>query len=336
MKYSVIIPIYNAAETLHRCLDSLVSQLREDTELLLVNDGSTDASLEICDEYAARFPQIRLFSKENGGVSSARNLGLQQAQGEYVLFVDSDDAVDKNYFTVVDSALVDHPALLMFGVDTKCGKKKRWFSPRDRDFFYVGDACASALADSIRRQEFNLITTKAFRRDLIEANHIRFEERLDIGEDKLFSFSYAVHINSVRCISDSLYHLSMDRRDSLSRKKRDDLLESVLLEHQLLIDILHRSELSDRNRKKLNKAIQYSYYRSAYTVCRKAQQNRTTLTSQKQTTARILGSYANQPEFHPAGFRCRIIAVPIRMGWKNSVNSVVSFFLKEESKCKKF
>lgn len=332
MKYSVILPVYNAAQTLHRCLDSLVPQLREDTELLLVDDGSTDASAEICADYASDCSQIRIFSKQNGGVSSARNLGLEQAQGDYILFVDSDDAVAENYFTVLDSALTDCPELLMFGLQIIGRKQMRCSSIRCRDSFYVEDACACALADSLRRQEFNLITTKAFRRDFIEANHLRFDERLDIGEDKVFSFSYAVHINNVRRIPDSLYLLSMEGRDSLSRKKRDNLLESVLLEHQLLVEILYRSKLSDKNRKVYNKAIQYSYYRSAYTVCRKAQRNSPTSTSQKQTTARILGAYANQPEFQPVGFRCKIIAAPIRMGWKNTVNFVVSFFSKEEFK----
>lgn len=91
MKYSVIIPVYNAARTLRRCLDSLVDQSFDDYELLLINDGSTDGSDAICREYANVYPCIRYFAKENGGVSSARNLGLEQAKGEYILFVDSDD-----------------------------------------------------------------------------------------------------------------------------------------------------------------------------------------------------------------------------------------------------
>ncbi len=331
MKYSVIIPIYNAAETLHRCLDSLVSQLREDTELLLVNDGSTDASLEICDEYAARFPQIRLFSKENGGVSSARNLGLQQAQGEYVLFVDSDDAVDKNYFTVLDSALRDEPALLMFGVQLVGGKRKEGRASLSRDFFCQNSECVSALAGALRRQEFNLITTKAFRRDVIESNLIRFEECLDIGEDKVFSLSYAVQINQVRGISDKLYLLSMDGRDSLSRKKRDDLVDSVLLEHRLLLDSLQESDLPEAEKAVYSHAIQYSFYRSAYTVCKKARQYASPAAARRSTDD-ILRAYANNPQFRPRGLACRTIALPIRLRWVNVVNVIVSFFLKGSDK----
>ena len=114
VKYSVIIPVYNAAETLPRCLDSLVPQLREDTELLIINDGSTDQTETVCTSFAQKYPQIRAFSKDNGGVSSARNVGLDNARGEYVLFVDADDAVREDYFSVLDDALADRPELLLF------------------------------------------------------------------------------------------------------------------------------------------------------------------------------------------------------------------------------
>ena len=96
MDYSVIIPIFNAETTLRRCLDSLVDQSFDDYELLLINDGSTDGSDAICREYANVYPCIRYFAKENGGVSSARKLGLEQAKGEYILFVDSDDWIEPN------------------------------------------------------------------------------------------------------------------------------------------------------------------------------------------------------------------------------------------------
>lgn len=332
MKYSVIIPIYNAESTLCRCLDSLVGQLRDNTELILINDGSTDSTSAICENYAARYPQIRLFTKENGGVSSARNIGLEHAQGEYILFVDADDAVTGDYFTVLDSALRNDPALLLFGVRLIGVERKAGRSSMSRAFFCQNSECVSALAGALRRQEFNLITTKAFRRDVIEKHQIRFDERLDIGEDKAFSLAYAVRINSARSIPSKLYLLSMDGRDSLSRKKRDDLLDSVLLEHRILLETLEKADLSEKEKRVYNQAIQYSYYRSAYTVCRKAQQDGLLPEQRKQSTERILNAYTAELGFRPSGLSCRLIALPVRMHWKNTVNQIVSFFLKEESK----
>ena len=90
---SVIIPVYNSEKYLHKCIDSVLSQSYTNFEVILVNDGSTDKSGAICDEYAEKDEKVRVFHKENGGVSSARNLGIEKAIGKYVCFIDSDDWV---------------------------------------------------------------------------------------------------------------------------------------------------------------------------------------------------------------------------------------------------
>ncbi len=97
---SVIVPVYNAEKTLRRCVDSILSQTFTEFELLLINDGSKDNSGVICDEYARKDSRIRVFHKENGGVSSARNVGLDNLRGEWVTFVDSDDYVENKYLGV--------------------------------------------------------------------------------------------------------------------------------------------------------------------------------------------------------------------------------------------
>ena len=96
-KISVIIPVYNAESTLRRCVDSVLAQTFTDFECLIINDGSKDRSGAICDEYAARDSRVKVFHKENGGVSSARNVGLDNATGEWIAFVDSDDWAGEKY-----------------------------------------------------------------------------------------------------------------------------------------------------------------------------------------------------------------------------------------------
>lgn len=98
---SVIVPVYNTELYLHRCIDSILSQTFTDFELLLINDGSTDRSGEICDEYAGKDKRVRVFHKENGGVSSARNIGLDEARGEWIAFVDSDDWVSPKLLEIL-------------------------------------------------------------------------------------------------------------------------------------------------------------------------------------------------------------------------------------------
>lgn len=97
---SVIIPIYNTEKYLSRYIESVLNQSYKNFELLLINDGSKDRSGDICDEYAKKDNRIKVFHKENGGVSSARNLGLDNAKGDYVCFIDSDDYVGKRYLEI--------------------------------------------------------------------------------------------------------------------------------------------------------------------------------------------------------------------------------------------
>ena len=96
-KISVIVPVYNTEKFLQRCIDSVLAQTYQDFELLLIDDGSKDSSDTICDEYAAQDTRVKVFHKENGGVSSARNVGLDNARGEWITFVDSDDYIEENY-----------------------------------------------------------------------------------------------------------------------------------------------------------------------------------------------------------------------------------------------
>lgn len=104
---SVIIPIFKAEKFLHRCIDSILAQSYTGFELLLIDDGSPDNSGVICDEYAAKDSRVRVFHKENGGVSSARNLGLDNAVGDYIAFCDADDYVSEDWLKCFADAVID-------------------------------------------------------------------------------------------------------------------------------------------------------------------------------------------------------------------------------------
>jgi len=110
-KFSVIIPIYNTAQYLHRCIDSIITQGYENLEVILVDDGSTDNSPAICTEYAQKDQRIKVIHKQNGGQSAARNDGIAVANGDYILFVDSDDFLQPDTFTTFNKAIQDYPDL---------------------------------------------------------------------------------------------------------------------------------------------------------------------------------------------------------------------------------
>ena len=112
-KVSIIVPVYNVDKFLHKCVDSILAQTLTDFELLLVDDGSKDNSGLICDKYAAKDSRVRVFHKENGGVSSARNLGLENAQGDWIIFIDSDDWIEPNMLKdIYEKAILEHADLV--------------------------------------------------------------------------------------------------------------------------------------------------------------------------------------------------------------------------------
>ena len=120
MRYSLIVPLYNREDTIRACLDSLLSQTISDYEIIIVDDGSTDNSGKIADEYAQNHEKIKVIHKQNGGASSARNVGIDNASGEYILFPDSDDKYEKNLLDEVDKFYGND--LIVFGYNTVYSK----------------------------------------------------------------------------------------------------------------------------------------------------------------------------------------------------------------------
>lgn len=328
MKYSVIIPAYNAETTLRRCMDSIVSQLTGDSEVLLINDGSIDGTEEICLYYSEQYPGVKLISKPNGGVSSARNMGLDAAKGEYILFVDSDDAVRSDYFSVLDEALKCSPDMLLF---------KRQYMDKSH---CLKDCCASGtvyegvnstsrfLSKCLRRQELNLITTKAFKRKIVEEHGIRFDERLDIGEDKAFALAFSLYAEKVKTIPNRLYYLSLEVPDSLSRRKRDKLCESVMLEHRLMADMLKGSDIPEDCKKRYRSALSYSFYRSAYTVVGELHKYDLAQKDRKSKAREYLEAYSKETALHPEELSCKLISFPVRKKDAVLIDGLMSLFPK--------
>jgi len=115
-KLSVIVPVYNAEKYLEECVESILQQSFASIEILLINDGSRDSSGIMCDSFAKKDSRIRVFHKDNGGVSSARNLGLDNARGEWICFVDSDDWLEQGYFEVLNESDISDYELVQSGV----------------------------------------------------------------------------------------------------------------------------------------------------------------------------------------------------------------------------
>lgn len=198
VKVSVIIPVFNAEKTLVRCVGSVLSQDYDNFELLLIDDGSMDSSLAICKTYAHRCNKIRVFSKSNGGVSSARNLGIDNANGEWITFIDSDDFVESGYFDGIDSVAED----VVFHSYKKISNE---ICVQQLD---VHSAFSKlTLKDILLRYNGNSLLrapwAKFFKLSLV--GNIRFPEDMKVGEDTFFLFSYIAKCNNFNVLQRSCY-----------------------------------------------------------------------------------------------------------------------------------
>ena len=206
---SVIVPVYNAAPFLAKCVDSILAQGVADLELLLVDDGSKDDSLAICRDYAAKDARVKVVAKPNGGVSSARNCGLDNATGEWVTFVDSDDWLAEGALAgclpyMAEYEIVRFATLDIFADGHTRKRKLRYAESWDEAFRQVvGHRTMIGVAGTI------------YRRRLFEENGVRFDTNIIYGEDWLVLATAMSHSKSVKTLSD-LYGYIYNRYNEAS------------------------------------------------------------------------------------------------------------------------
>lgn len=208
-KLSIIVPIYNKGKYLEECIKSVLAQTYTDFELILVNDGSKDSSGEICDKYAAGDSRVKVCHKINGGVSSARNTGLDMSSGEYLGFVDADDILGETMYEVLVKNLEQYDADISI-----CGVKR--VSPSDELHLKVGETLAVYSPDEALRKFFNgsiLMSTyeKIFRRRIVD--NIRYEPPL--YEDTYYNFQ-AIQASKRIVAGPEMLYLYMIRENSSS------------------------------------------------------------------------------------------------------------------------
>lgn len=234
---SIIVPVYNVDRYLCACLDSLIAQTLSDIEIILVDDGSTDNSGKICDQYAAENEsKVKVLHKENGGQSSARNLGVSIARGEYILFVDSDDYIRKDSCEVLYHAAVEHQADIVHGdtINDESNLESASFRKMRSENKVV--AAIDFLQDSLESETYDIVPwLNLIKRSLISEYHLTFFEGC-FYEDQLYNLQMLTLNPNARVlkIRFPFYYYRMDRPDSttnyISLRKVQD---SVKIIHEM-------------------------------------------------------------------------------------------------------
>lgn len=195
-KVSVIVPVYKAEKYIRQCVDSLLAQSFEDYEILLINDGSPDKSGEICDEYALKDSRIRVFHKSNSGVSATRNIGMDNARGEWIAFVDSDDWVESDFLSPLAQDYPQLDIIHMGYIKEDPTGNTMIFTPKQEGVIASQDFFSAGVFMSVSCIFF-------FRKRMLALNAISFPENVSYSEDRAFI---------AKCVLKTQYVLQLKRR----------------------------------------------------------------------------------------------------------------------------
>ena len=201
MIISTIVPVYNAEKVLHYCVDSILNQTFKDFELILIDDGSTDNSGALCDEYASKYDNITVRHTKNQGVSKARNTGIELAKGEYICFVDSDDYVEKDFLQEMVAKAEEGFDFVLTAyqwVDDYNHNVFKTVIYKEKESYSVVDK--NSLMDLSSLVLLSQPWNKLFKRKIIIENNIRMPEDISLGEDTVFVYRYLSSIINQRFV----------------------------------------------------------------------------------------------------------------------------------------
>jgi glycosyltransferase involved in cell wall biosynthesis len=270
-KVSIIVPIYNMEKYLNRCLDSLTGQTLREIEILAVNDGSTDSSLEILERYAHHDKRIKIIDKLNGGVSSARNEGIRNAKGEFIGFVDPDDWVDPQmYEALYRTAIQDHSDVVMCSYIREFGShsKEKDFRMPDKVVYRHDEVrekilrrIVGPLNEEVGNPEmldaWGTVWSKIYRSALINEHNITFTDLKEIGtnEDSLFNIQVFVHADSFIFLNMPYYHYWRANIDSVTTGYKPDLFNQWFHLFSIIDSLLKERKLGPKFFEALNNRI---------------------------------------------------------------------------------
>ena len=218
-KVSIIVPVYNSCEIISRCIESILQQTYYNLEILIIDDGSTDGSVDICREYELKHKRITFIPSSHAGVSLVRNIGLDKVTGDYVMFVDGDDYVKKTYVEKMvagiekesdcDMCICSYERVIYGGLYP--------IKPLQKAGIYSKVRYLKNTLKDPGHHYFGVLWNKIFKTEFIRKENIRFNKDISLGEDFVFSLEYLRNAKKVNVINDKLYLYCYQEKSTLSR-----------------------------------------------------------------------------------------------------------------------
>lgn len=236
LKFSVIIPVYNAEKTISRCLQSVIASSYEAVEVIVVNDGSTDSTVEVVEEFVESDKRIMLLSQSNAGPSSARNKGMEYVSGDVITFVDSDDYIEPNYFDELSAAFIESNADVVYFEFNRVDETGNIISRHHLPQEFQSTKYYNSLIRLSEADMFGYTWIKAFKRIVLE--RVKFDTNMCLFEDEVFTCTALHEPARIKFLYNSLYNYVCTGTESLARRTHTNyhiMCDEVYLAWQSLL-----------------------------------------------------------------------------------------------------
>ena len=282
-KVSIIVPVYNVEKYISECITSLIEQTYENIEIIIINDGSTDKSKEICQELKEKDERIIFITKHNSGVSDTRNIGISKSTGDYIVFVDSDDYIDKHYIEEMVKGMKEEEFIDM----AVCNYVELYKNVLLHGGSNLTDNLIitnkEAINDIYKLKSFGgYLWNKIFKNDIIRKYNIRFNKEIHMCEDMLFLLTYLSECNHIKRIPKELYFYRM-RKSSMVWNKDEIKYKTLYNAYNQMYKIIYKNDVKmdyfyymmlnsifSNNLKLVNiqRYLQFNIFRAYDYVCR--------------------------------------------------------------------
>ena len=249
---TIIVPIYNVEKYLRECIESICRQTYRNIEIILINDGSNDNSAKICDEYKEKDSRIKVIHKENGGVSSARNKGLEIAKGAYITFVDGDDYIDEKYCEKLLKNLKENNVECILCGFNRIYEKTAEVVTKGENLLLDKNKFLNSILTV--QGGAGIAAAKLWKRKAVI--NVRFNEKIKIGEDSLFGIQAAKNVNNVYILNEALYNYRFNKNSAV-RKYNKDFANICLKSMQEAKKYIEKEYSKEEIKDKFNNYITY-------------------------------------------------------------------------------
>ena len=265
---SIVIPIYNGAKLIKKMVDSILAQTYQNFELILVNDGSKDNTLDVINENYAHIENVHIFNKHNTGVSDTRNYGLSKANGEYIIFLDADDYLDETFLQQLYESVKNNNSdisMCEYYIISENGKTEEILDLERFDDTISSETITNSLIPAMisesKGQESirGLVWRTLIKKSLISENNLKFNEKIPIAEDLLFLIEAYNYAKSISLVKKPLYHYFRYDGSVLSKHRPDNYNRSLFF-HKTLVELLDKINLLEtyEERVSLNRFFLYT------------------------------------------------------------------------------